>query len=72
MFPPPPATILPARSSTECFPYAPHKLPNFSDQQHILPHKCPVKFEVHVDIRMRKTLKVRNEEMEKWEMRKWN
>ena len=61
----------PSSLRSECFPFASSQTSPISSA-----YKCPAKFEVHVDIRMRKTvparrgvtLKVRNEEME---MRKW-
>ena len=73
---PPPVTILPARRQS-AFP----SLHTSSQTSPISStYKCPIKFELHVDIRMRKTvpararrgvtLKVLNKEMEKWEIRK--
>ena len=67
VLPPPAVTILPPRSDLLfCRQSAFPSLHTSSQTSPISStHKCPVKFEVHVDIRMRKTLKVRNEEMEK-------
>ena len=83
VLPPPPVTILSARSDLlSCRQSAFlsfHTSSQTSPISSTYTCKCPAKFEVHVDTHAQNracsagggSLKVRNEEMEKWEMRKW-